>query len=128
MGYESKLIVGKQASFLATDPGHWVWQRATFDLGKLGLNKEFDRLLAMSLDLQIESGEKFWFFADDGDTKITQDRYGDDVLLLGTPVAVLATFDAMGNDLRPDILAFREYLRVMADRDDPTMVVLHYGY
>ena len=76
MGYETKLIIGKQSSVTTEDEGKgdiYFNVMAMVDLCKCGHDSP-----VTNIDWGNYDEEKVWYFyAEDGNTRITKDAYGD---------------------------------------------------
>ncbi len=71
MGYEVKLLVGENNDYQDADEGAYFMVAATIDLCKIGANSHLNGVLRKN------NGNNYYYYADDGNTKITDDLYGD---------------------------------------------------
>lgn len=71
MGYEIKLIIGSTDHVEGED--NYFMKYAEIDLCKIGMNSKLN-----DLEMFNRSDKTTWYFyADDGNTKVTEDCYGD---------------------------------------------------
>lgn len=125
MGYESKIIIVKKGHLTNQDGMRYATKLAEFDLGKV---------YELSDQIHRKPTTDCYYYADDGDTQITEDRYGD--RLKEIPVdelaemveTVIAVEEASGYGaywLYHILLAtLKEFERFNTDR----VVALHFGY
>lgn len=66
MGYETKLIIGKSTPFLDERGSSYFQVFATLDLCKVGNFTHLDK----------DKSSRCYFYMEDGDTQVTEDRYG----------------------------------------------------
>ena len=115
MGYESQLFVGRG---LLNDDPQWLQVQTIFKLGKMGYDGFWHDLLKR----HPAPEEPQWFvFADDGDTEILEDRYGDCLVELPVFEVIAALEDY---DYAP-AQAAAAYLRAWTGGE---LTILHYGY
>jgi hypothetical protein len=122
MGYETKLIIGK-ATNQTYNNQTWFHDMATIDLSKCGYASHICQLDHKNTDLS-----KIWYFyAEDGNTQITTDRYGAHF----KPVPIGVVLDALKQD--EENSRYRRYqwaialLEAMID-DKEGLSVLLYGH
>jgi hypothetical protein len=122
MGYESKLYIVEKG--IITDENNMRYARviAMFDMCKIA-----------DLISVFESETDCYFYADDGNTKILEDRYGDK-LKEATVKDVLYTMEeALDNGetyrrIFPLVSTLRTIYEQQRDYTWGEIVVLHYGY
>ena len=124
MGYESKLYVVDKASRIQKDGKRWGDVVAMFDLGKY---------YTLSDVLRRKPKTDCYIIAEDGNTEITEDRYGESLTEsdLKTVISILEKDIANGEKYRriypllSALLVFEEQKKTEVWND---LVVLHYGY
>ena len=120
MGYESKLYVGDYRN------GYFA-EIARIDMCKMNYNGPFHKLLSSSEEI-----DKEYVWADDGNTKITEDRYGEKLRRM----SVLSVISSLSEELEVDTyrrlkpaLTFLESL--LSQQEEGTwdnIIILHFGY
>lgn len=95
MGYETRLYTGQEYPMVeGFDKVPTVGVIAMVDLSKAGCNTNTGKFLAEAR----KSDEHFAFYAEDGDTLITEDRYGEKL----TAVDIAGLVEAMEKDQAED--------------------------
>lgn len=121
MGYESRLyVVRKSKNQTSPESGlRWAEEIAVFDLSKVP---------AVSDKMRACKNTDAFIYADDGNTEITEDRYGEALKEIPLADAVKILEDAATKDdywrYRPCIAL----LKSMQECGQGEIVVLHYGY
>ena len=120
MGYESKFYVVEKSTI---ENGGKIWGEviAMFDMSKLGCEtlreiKEF-------------APTNTYIYADDGNTRITEDMYGDE--LIEIPIPDMITILKGMTEREPGyrrIKPFKKMLKGFNKEKWKDVVVLHYGY
>lgn len=119
MGYESRLYVVKKTTLPGENNLRFAQKIAVFDLCKVP---------AVSDKMRAYKNTDAFIYADDGNTEITEDRYGD--VLKEVPLAdaiKILEYAAAKDDYwryRPCIAL----LKSMQEYGQGDIVVLHYGY
>lgn len=90
MGYEINLHIGRKYNFSHEENGEGMTEVAKFDLSKPGSGKLLDLL---HVEKNKENATKAYLWASDGDTKLTTDRYGDQLVHID-PKAILKAIRA----------------------------------
>ena len=118
MGYESKLYVVDKCSIPASDDKHLYAQVvAMFDLCKAGIHRSNFR------DTDCA------FYADDGNTLVLEDCYGDSIGELTIPEVI-----KLIEDQQKECPEYRRWepclalLKSFKEDEWKNLVVLHYGY
>lgn len=113
MGYEIKLVIGQLTPAAAPESalakhelkyGRSLIEVARLDLSKIGsgpLGTLIDEAIKDQKVRQGEGAAKVGFYAEDGDTLVTEDRYGDPV----TPVLLQGILEALVQEIEASILA-----------------------
>ncbi len=157
MGYEIKLVVGEVSALVhdewarsekryddnsgfgpkKDDKGnivttgrkeHWFMHMATIELCKIGSGPLAD-LSALSHKIAKEKSatDFHYYFADDGNTHITEDKYGDGLW----PMPIAEVIEAISR--MPGSRTYRRFkwakalLKAM-HKDDPKLHVIFFGY
>lgn len=120
MGYESRLyVVKKTTSFGYNTNLRFAQKIAMFNLGKVP---------AVSDKMRAYKNTDAFIYADDGNTEITEDKYGDALKEIPLADAISILEDAAAKDdywrYRPCIAL----LKSMQEYGQGDIVVLHYGY
>ncbi len=121
MGYESRIYIIEKSNVINED-GRWGRDLARFDLGKV---------YALSDILRDKPATDCYIYADDGDTRIVEDRYGKPLTEVSIPEAIeaLETAKERGEECReiPALIAALKVFNYHRERYK-TLAVLHYGY
>lgn len=120
MGYESRLyIVRKTTSFGYNTNLRWAQKIAVFDLCKVP---------AVSDRMRAYKATDAFICADDGNTEIIEDDYGEALKEIPVADAIVILEDAAARDnywrYRPCIAL----LKAIQEEKQSDIVVLHYGY
>lgn len=120
MGYESRLhVVRKTTSFGYNTNLRFAEIIATFNIGKVP---------TVSDKMKAYKNTDAFIYADDGNTEITEDDYGEDLKEIPLADAISILEDAAAADdywrYRPCIA----FLKAVQERAPGEIVVLHYGY
>lgn len=120
MGYESRIYIIEKSNVINED-GRWGQVLAHFDLGKV---------YALSDILREKPATDCYVYADDGDTRIVEDRYGKPLTEVSIPEAIEALKTAMEHEecrgIPPLIAALKSFY--FNRRRYKELAVLHYGY
>lgn len=122
MGYESKIYIGEKSSIKDNDGMTYVQVIAMFDMCKMGnLINVFDRKTDC------------YFYADDGDTKVLEDKYGDALTEAEIEDFIYVLEDAVdsGENYRrifPLLSTLQTIYEQQKDGRWKDIVLLHYGY
>lgn len=122
MGYESKIYIGKKSGIKDNDGMTYVEIIAMFDMCKMGnLINVFDRKTDC------------YFYADDGNTKVLEDSYGDALTEAEIEdfIYVLEEAVSSGEDYRrifPLLSTLQTIYEQQKDGTWKNIVLLHYGY
>ena len=121
MGYESRIYIIEKTN--VRDEGRrWGCDIARFDLGKV---------YSLSDLLRDKPATDCYVYADDRDTRIVEDMYGEPLTEVSIPEAIKAIETAIerGEECRgfPPLLATLKALDEQKDRWRE-LAVLHYGY
>lgn len=119
MGYESKIIIVRKGHLTNEDGMRYATKLAEFNLGKV---------YELSGDLCNMPSTDCYYYADDGNTQITEDLYGrnlTEISIADLIAKVLSIIDYSDYYLYPILLAT---LREFARFNDSHVVCLHYGY
>lgn len=122
MGYESKIYIGEKSSVKDEDGMTYVQIIAMFDMCKMG-----------SLINVFETKANCFFYADDGNTKILEDKYGDALTeaTIEDFIYVLEEAIDSGEDYRrifPLLSTLQTIHEQKRDGRWKDIVLLHYGY
>ena len=122
MGYESKIYIAEKTSIKDENGMTYVRIIAMFDMSKMGglinvFNKKTD----------------CYFYADDGDTKVLEDRYDDALTEARIEDFIFVLEDAIdkGEDYRrifPLLATLKTIYMQQKDYVWKEIVLLHYGY
>lgn len=122
MGYESKLYIVDKASMFPNEEMRYCQVIAVFDLCKF---------YPLSCVISTYPQTDCYFYADDGNTKVLEDRYGD--ALRELPIEDV--IDIIRNEIYSGRTYRRLYpvlaaLEVLENKQDQwnELAVLHYGY
>lgn len=119
MGYESKIVIVRKGHLTRDDGMRYASKLAEFTLGKV---------YGISDKIRTMPKTDCYYYADDGDTQITADRYGEALAeITVTDLIKIIQDDMLDSDyyLYPILLAtLKEFKRF----GDSRIVCLHYGY
>ena len=123
MGYESRIYIIEKRNVRVEELGkRWGEEIARFELGKV---------YHLSDLLRNRPATDCYVYADDGDTRIVEDRYGEPLTEVSIPEAITAIETAIGfgEECRgfPPLLATLKTLNEQKERWRE-LAVLHYGY
>ena len=124
MGYESKLYIVEKTNCSYTEENGMKYARvlAMFDVSKF---------YELSDWFRNKPATKHYFYADDGDTQIIEDRYGDTLKEASVKEVIdkLERIVENGNDYRR-IFPLLAALKVFEEQSNHwgNIAVLHYGY
>lgn len=122
MGYESKIYIGEKSSIKDNDGMTYVQVIAMFNMCKMG-----------SLINVFEKKTDCYFYADDGNTKVLEDCYGDPLTEAEIKDFIYVLREAIDNGetyrrIFP-LLAFLETIyEQQRDGKWKNIALLHYGY
>lgn len=122
MGYESKIYIGEKSSLKDNDGMTYVQVIAMFDMCKMGnLINVFDRKTDC------------YFYADDGNTKVLEDKYGDALTEAEIEDFIYVLEEAVdsGENYRrifPLLSTLQTIYEQQKDGRWKNIVLLHYGY
>ena len=122
MGYESKIYIGEKSSIKDNDGMTYVQVIAMFDMCKMGnLINVFDRKTDC------------YFYADDGNTKVLEDKYGDALTEAEIEDFIYVLEEAVdsGENYRrifPLLSTLQTIYEQQKDGIWKNIVLLHYGY
>lgn len=122
MGYESKIYIGEKSSIKDNDGMTYVQVIAMFDMCKMGnLINVFDRKTDC------------YFYADDGNTKVLEDNYGDALTEAEIEDFIYVLEEAVdsGENYRrifPLLSTLHTIYEQQKDGRWKNIVLLHYGY
>ena len=122
MGYESKIYIGEKSSLKDNDGMTYVQVIAMFDMCKMGnLINVFDRKTDC------------YFYADDGNTKVLEDKYGDALTEAEIEDFIYVLEEAVdsGENYRrifPLLSTLQTIYEQQKDGRWNNIVLLHYGY
>ena len=125
MGYESKIIIVRKGHLTNEDGMRYATKLVEFDLGKV---------YGLSDYLTHRPATDCYYYADDHNTQIVEDRYGKPLTECSVPdlirivEKVIATEEASGYGaywLYPILLAT---LKAFATYHDDRLMCLHFGY
>lgn len=122
MGYESKIYIGEKSSIKDNDGMTYVQVIAMFDMCKMGnLINVFDRKTDC------------YFYADDGNTKVLEDKYGDALTEADIEDFIYVLEEAVdsGENYRrifPLLSTLQTIYKQRKDGGWNDIVLLHYGY
>ena len=122
MGYESKIYIGEKSSIKDNDGMTYVQIIAMFDMCKMGnLINVFDRKTDC------------YFYADDGNTKVLEDKYGDTLTEAEIEDFIYVLEEAVdsGENYRrifPLLSTLQTIYEQQKDGRWKNIVLLHYGY
>ena len=122
MGYESKIYIGEKSSIKDNDGMTYVQVIAMFDMCKMGnLINVFDRKTDC------------YFYADDGNTKVLEDKYGDALTEAEIEDFMYVLEEAVdsGENYRrifPLLSTLQTIYEQQKDGRWKNIVLLHYGY
>lgn len=124
MGYESKIYIVEKTKYSWDEENGMKYARvlAMFDVSKF---------YELSDWFRNKPGTKHYFYADDGDTQIIEDRYGDTLKEASVKEVIdrLERIIENGNDYRR-IFPLLATLKVFEEQSNHwgNIAVLHYGY
>lgn len=122
MGYESKIYIGEKSSMKDNDGMTYVQVIAMFDMCKMGnLINVFDRKTDC------------YFYADDGNTKVLEDEYGDALTEAEIEDFIYVLEEAIdsGENYRrifPLLSTLQTIYEQQKEGRWKNIVLLHYGY
>lgn len=122
MGYESKIYIGEKSSLKDNDGMTYIQVIAMFNMCKMGnLIKVFDRKTDC------------YFYADDGNTKVLEDKYGDALTEAKIEDFIYVLEEAVdsGENYRrifPLLSTLQTIYEQQKDGRWNNIVLLHYGY
>lgn len=122
MGYESKIYIGEKSRIKDNDGMTYVQVIAMFNMCKMGnLINVFDRKTDC------------YFYADDGNTKVLEDKYGDALTeaKIEDFICVLEEAIDSGENYRrifPLLSTLQTIYEQQKDGKWENIVLLHYGY
>lgn len=122
MGYESKIYIGEKSSLKDNNGMTYVQVIAMFDMCKMGnLINVFDRKTDC------------YFYADDGNTKVLEDKYGDALTEAEIEDFIYVLEEAVdsGENYRrifPLLSTLQTIYEQQKDGKWKNIVLLHYGY
>lgn len=122
MGYESKIYIAEKSSLKDNDGMTYVQVIAMFDMCKMGnLINVFDRKTDC------------YFYADDGNTKVLEDKYGDALTEAEIEDFIYVLEEAVdsGENYRrifPLLSTLQTIYEQQKDGRWKNIVLLHYGY
>ena len=122
MGYESKIYIGEKSGIKDNDGMTYVQVIAMFDMCKMGnLINVFDRKTDC------------YFYADDGNTKVLEDKYGDALTEAEIEDFIYVLEEAVdsGENYRrifPLLSTLQTIYEQQKDGRWKNIVLLHYGY
>lgn len=122
MGYESKIYIGEKSSLKDNDGMTYVQVITMFDMCKMGnLINVFDRKTDC------------YFYADDGNTKVLEDKYGDALTEAEIEDFIYVLEEAVdsGENYRrifPLLSTLQTIYEQQKDGRWKNIVLLHYGY
>lgn len=123
MGYESRLYVVDKHKDMKSDDLGLVWATviAVYDLSKAG--EDFVHKVSAFPDTDC------YIFADDGNTEITEDCYGDKLkeIPLNQMISILA-YEIGANSYYRRLKPILALLTAFNPNDWDDLVVLHYGH
>ena len=118
MGYESRLYVVDKKSLMGTETKRWAEVVAVFNMCKFGA---FNGVFQKETDCFV--------YADDGNTKITEDKYGD-VLTEASIKEVIKYLEGYKENQEHyrRVEPLLGLLKSFNPSEWEELVVLHYGY
>jgi hypothetical protein len=124
MGYESKLYIVEKSCLRDDDGMVYAEVIASFDMCKCYF---------LSGVLTKEPQTNCYFYADDGNTKVLEDMYGDALTetSVDTVINILEEAIEMGEEYRrifPLLSMLKTFKEQQAENKWINLVVLHYGY
>ena len=124
MGYESKLYVVQKRTMVNEEGKTYAQVIAMFDMGKY---------YSLSNVLRNKPETNCYFYADDGNTQITEDRYGKPLTEsdIKTVIDILEKDIAKGENYRrilPLLSTLKAFEKQIQEGLWDDIVVLHYGY
>lgn len=122
MGYESRFYVVDKIKIaeLEKKGKHYSDEIAKFDMGKMGYNSYTLKLVQEATETEC------YVFADDGNTRIFEDNYGEPLKELDVkPLIKALKKDDDGDRRIKPLIAFLETLN---PKQWEELKVLHYGY
>ena len=122
MGYESKLYIVEKSKALRGNEKRYASVVAMFDMAKMG-----------SIVNVFEKKTDCYIYADDGDTMILEDKYGDELTEATVEDVIEVLEKAIGNGVMyRRLYPLLSALTVIKEQQDEgtweDVVVLHYGY
>lgn len=118
MGYEHKLYVVKKGNFTEENGKRWASVVAVVDISKC---------YPLNWMIKDKPETDCFFYADDGNTRIDVDMYGDPLTEL-TPSEAVEVLEAIVNGgIQYDRLNIALAM-LRAAKDEEDLAVLHYGY
>ena len=125
MGYESKLYIVTKHTYAENDGMKYAAKIAEFDLCKMG-DKFHDDIMKYPVT-------DSYFYADDGNTRVLEDAYGDKLIEIPVIDMIKILSDALYADpyyrrIRPALNLLLGFNLSEWVSDSYQLVVLHYGH
>ena len=121
MGYESKIyIVEKTSCKFMSEDKFFAEVIAMFDLCKMGSSSGFHDLFNKTTDC--------YFYADDGDTQVLEDRYGDTLKECNIKELKEWLKKEVKNNNYRRLKPFYNLVKSFNKKDWKNLAILHYGY
>ena len=121
MGYESKIyIVNKSNSRIGNDTKLYAQVVVMFDLCKMGCSNGFHKLFDKETDC--------YFYADNGDTQVLEDRYGDTIKECNIEDLKEWLKEQVKKSDYRRIKPFYNLVKSFNKKDWQNLAILHYGY
>jgi bisphosphoglycerate-independent phosphoglycerate mutase (AlkP superfamily) len=122
MGYESKLFIVEKHEKLESDPKKYASVIAMFDMCKIG-----------NLTDVFKQNTDCYFFADDGNTRVLKDKYGDVLKEASVEdvIQVLENAVTSGETYRriaPLLSTLKTIFEQQKNNAWKDIAILHYGY
>ena len=124
MGYEVRVYVGRVQHSSNETSGRWFQLWAMFELCKPGYDSEIYKLCS---DPAI-GNERVFFYADDGNTEITVDRYGKRLKAIPFDIVLKALETDQGNDSYRRFKVAVDLLRSIKEHAGEQLSVVLYGH
>jgi hypothetical protein len=133
MGYDVRMIIGEvhPEHDRRNKPLSWVSVMATLDLCVIGDKGKLPPLVRASLK---KKSEGYYWYADNGNTKVRKDCYGE----FPTPVPLKDVLEALEEDVRNDTERYRRFRWALAlirslwetesEHKSDSIKVLFYGH
>lgn len=128
MGYEMRLYIGRtNGKPSSLDNGHaWLDVYAMVDLCKPGYDTSIYEMTGRGAKKE-RSEPLVYFFAEDGNTSVQEDRYGDKI----QAIPIHKVIEAIQKDAKRSTYRRFHWALTMLEaiaKDDPEAVVALYGY